>query len=88
MMTWSQEIKYLISNPRTTFWGLAPFIGGILSMADGIAALAHISIPGITVIGDPWHMIGSGLVAAGAGMAAFAAKDSNVTGGAKSNAKE
>ena len=86
MMTWSQELKYLAANPRTTIWGIAPFVAGLVSMAAGALSLMHVSIPGVSVTGDPWQMVGSGIVAASAGMAAFAAKDSNVTGGAKPNA--
>jgi len=81
------NLKYILTNWHTTVLGLAPFFGGVLSMAAGAAALAHIPIPGVTITGDPWNMLGNGLMAASAGMAAFAAKDANVTGGVKPNAQ-
>jgi hypothetical protein len=62
-------------NPQTTFYGLLPFLGGVLSVLDGVAVLLHVNVPGVTVVGDPGQLILNGLIAASAGMAAFAAKD-------------
>ena len=81
-----KAMSYVLANWKTSVLGLAPFFGGLLSMCMGAASLLHIPVAGATVTGEPWQMLGNGLMMVSTGMAAFAAKDANVTGGTKPNA--
>ena len=69
------NLKLLLANPQTTFYGLAPYFGGILSALVGVATLLHIPVPGVAAVNNPWELIGGGLMAVSTGMAAFKAKD-------------
>ena len=71
-------------SPITSALGVAlGLIPAVVQLAGGVAAIAHISIPGVTITGNPSEMILSGVQFLGLGLVGLFAKDWNATGGTK-----
>jgi len=76
-------MNYVLTNWKTSAVGLLGLIPGLVSVGAGIAGLAHLTIPGVTVTGNPSEMIINGAPLVVAGVIGLLAKDANVTGGSK-----
>lgn len=75
--------KILGVNWKTTLAGLPPLLIGATQLCVGMSALFHLTIPGITVTGDPMTMVQQGGAAVCMGLVGVLAKDRDVTGGTR-----
>ena len=76
-------MNYVLTNWKTSLAGILGLVPGIVSVGAGVAGLAHLTVPGVTVTGNPSEMIINGLPLVVAGLIGLFAKDANVTGGNK-----
>ena len=76
----------LISNWKTSVAGLIPLLTGLVEAGAGMAQMLHVTVPGVTVTGDPFTMITAGAPMIATGVGLLLARDFNVTS-EKSGAK-
>lgn len=77
-------MKSITTNWKTTLWGVVTgLFPGLLMLAVGLAGLANINIPGVSLTVTPWQLIQNALPFLSAGVLGLIAKDGDVTGGTK-----
>jgi hypothetical protein len=74
----------ITTSPLTSTVGVVlGVIPAVVEFSCGFAALAHITIPGVTITGNPSEMLLEGGKFLGIGLLGLFAKDWNRTGGVK-----
>ena len=72
------------TSPWTSSFGVVfGILPALIQISCGVAGLANMTIPGVTITGNPSEMIISGLQFLGIGLIGLFAKDWNKTGGTK-----
>jgi hypothetical protein len=86
ILTKAGEMNKMFVNWKTTTMGLVPLLTGAVETLAGLSALMHLTVPGVTVTGDPFSMITTGLPMIATGVGLVLARDWDVTS-EKSGAK-